>query len=805
MASVLVQDLHLEETVNMFKKTLLLTAISSIVVGCASGGGTNNITPPEPNAATVTTSSVTSTNDTTDADNRHSFSTQTFSYNTQDIAGFSSEAVQTLSMTSHMQSGLPAPTEKYKIADYGFLQSTVTGHHAGYEADEESSILNSYIQRGQVKRADLNGDGWQDFYLALWVGDHMELDFEPDSRVLAFINDGDGNFIIRDDLFPEGNPCLAGSSSECSNLSEHNKGLLVEDFNNDGIDDLFQGTTLILSDNGKLYNKRDTHLPLEMFANCKGGKNCFVHDASAGDADNDGDMDVFMPFWSEHVDNYAMPWAMLINDGTGKFSSNQNFPIQAANVFATTAVIGDFDNDGHGDVAVGWMKPQDAKAHGFSQNYENSAGAVFWNDGNNDWRNRAWSELPDNYYGANGNANDMEVIDFNGDGKLDIVLASTKHEPYYDGRMVQFFINNGDSTFTDVTSTYNPNTKYANGINNGYWNGDGQLEILDFDADGDLDIVDTVRGTYVLLNDGDTFTLYDDFPKFKNRDAYYPIEIDNKYYYDFIGSDTIYTDDSSTATFFQVLDPPFADMMTDVVTKPAGYANSIFRTAFVLQDIRQQSNGSKLFAQHVNSSSIVGFNVENDTMGFAAGNLNGEIDGFFMSTDANIDVWRVGLTYVSAETTAYNATQYYGTGSANLNFDTLSVYAAKMFKVTNNIALSVGGEVFNTTTDSFVETGSDFNVSVDNFSILTGKAFADLYVHFDTKFGNTYAVVGADYYQTMTDTKINFADMLEYIYTDSAAVGRVSVIHQVNNFYVKSSIDSKHNNSIEVGFTFNIN
>ena len=45
---------------------------------------------------------------------------------------------------------------------------------------------------------------------------------------------------------------------------------------------------------------------------------------------------------------------MLLNDGAGNFS-NQNFPDVTDNLFATTAVIGDFDNDGSGDVAVGWF------------------------------------------------------------------------------------------------------------------------------------------------------------------------------------------------------------------------------------------------------------------------------------------------------------------------------------------------------------------------------------------------------------------------------------------------------------------
>ena len=52
-------------------------------------------------------------------------------------------------MTAHTTSGLPAPTDKYKIADYGFFRSTITGYHDGYEYGAESSIPNSFIQRGQ--------------------------------------------------------------------------------------------------------------------------------------------------------------------------------------------------------------------------------------------------------------------------------------------------------------------------------------------------------------------------------------------------------------------------------------------------------------------------------------------------------------------------------------------------------------------------------------------------------------------------------------------------------------------------------
>ena len=56
--------------------------------------------------------------------------------------------------------------------------------------------------------------------------------------------------------------------------------------------------------------------------------------------------------------------------------------------------------------------------------FKNSARVVYFNIRNNDWTQRESIELPANFFEANGNANDMEVFDFNNDGYLDIVLAS---------------------------------------------------------------------------------------------------------------------------------------------------------------------------------------------------------------------------------------------------------------------------------------------------------------------------------------------------------------------------------------------
>ena len=50
------------------------------------------------------------------------------------------------------------------------------------------------------------------------------------------------------------------------------------------------------------------------------------------------------------------------------------------------------------------------------------------------------------------------------DGYTDIVLASTRHDPYYQGAVIQFFLNNGDGSFSDVTTDFNPSySKYEEG------------------------------------------------------------------------------------------------------------------------------------------------------------------------------------------------------------------------------------------------------------------------------------------------------------------------------------------------------
>ena len=769
--------------------------LGTVLLGaCASGGGSSGVAP------SVAVAPQTST----PTDQRIAFDSWTDTYTPND-SGTSTSVSVVYDMTAYTTTGLPAKTEKYYIEDYGFFRTTINGTTDRNNDTEEGTTATNFLQTYDVFRSDINGDGHQDFYLMPWAGDGNS-PWLPNSNLFAWINDGNGHFTLDQSIFADGTHCFMGS--ECPNDSANPTGMLVADFNGDGMDDIYQSVSLLLSNNGKLYDKSNT-LP-SIFNEC--AKKCWAHDVDYGDIDGDGDFDIFIPVWDSYADESlrhlgTRPWMMMINDGNGGFTPNTKFPSMGMfgdNNFATSAVIADFDNDGHGDVAVGWQKPGSTQ---YQNQVTNSAGAVFYNDGTNDWRNRTVVELPANYFGANGMANDMKAFDFDGDGFVDIVLAITKHDPYYDGRYIQFFKNLNGTSFSDVSSTANPNTKYANGLGNGYWNGDGDLTLVDFDHDGDMDIVDQVRGTYALINNGDgTYTLYDDFPRFNDNNYYFPVEIDGKYWYDFIGAtNTTNGTNQDVMTFFQVLDPPsFEEMYRDIATKPQGYAKTVFESKLLFDNIRRQTRGDSLFTEVKEGSHVLGFNKEFDHgFGMLLQKAEGDSNGFALTIDKQQGRWHTGFTFINNKLQAQNDTMWFGTGNADLEYQTVSQFVEYLKPINNNMFASVGFEISRTEVEGFTEQFSDYNVTVDKFETNDAMVFADVNYRLHSKLGFTLISAGVDHYQSINDTSIRFADIMTYKFDEELTVGKLSVQHTWKQFYFKGNFNTESLNSFELGFNLN--
>ena len=218
------------------------------------------------------------------------------------------------------------------------------------------------------------------------------------------------------------------------------------------------------------------------------GKKCgFSHDASGGDFDNDGDIDIFACN------------ILLVNDGSANFTFHEtlgrNLQFSYGNPMSSLVV--DLNNDEYDDL-VFWNfdnRPEALTEEGF----------VLLSNGTADLNNWILIELPEGPFGLNHNKFNHAVWgDINNDGYNDIVVAITRDLPYYEGAYIQVLIGDGTGNMQDVTSS-----NFSNQPRAANHHGEGNIYLRDFDNDGDLDIFHSTRdfasdlhGAHIAINDG---------------------------------------------------------------------------------------------------------------------------------------------------------------------------------------------------------------------------------------------------------------------------------------------------------------
>lgn len=183
------------------------------------------------------------------------------------------------------------------------------------------------------------------------------------------------------------------------------------------------------------------------------------------------------------------------NDGGGKFTDVTKQAGLEGTGYDVGVAVGDYDNDGYPDVFVAGV-------------YRN---ALYHNNGNGTFTDvsaRAGLNRADPDYGplwAVGAA----WVDVNNDGKLDLFIVNYLqwsyakeprcnfagkayycHPKFYKGLPNQLFLNNGDGTFTDVSSQYGIRAQVGKGMGVG---------IADYDRDGRQDLFVTNDNYYNFL------------------------------------------------------------------------------------------------------------------------------------------------------------------------------------------------------------------------------------------------------------------------------------------------------------------
>ena len=377
---------------------------------------------------------------------------------------------------------------------------------------EDQSNLHFNKAEG-VATIDANADGLPDL---LYPPSFFNR--EPELPLVIFLNMGDGRFVESANSVIDIVPTIGYL----------NHPTIIADFNGDGADDAFlvdqgleiggpstflfaQPKLLLSNGTGGLINATSTHLPPIKE---------FNHNASAGDVDNDGDLDILVVALSDlHV-------YLLVNDGTGhfelrtdifpdteqsstdhigavkladvngdcrldvilgsfwdvesfmaislqtesgQFADHQRFPIKEDinEARVDQSVAEDFDSDGDVDIIAKFDVFDDSNNEGL---------IALRNDGG------IFVEVTENWLSASRFADllprppaGLEVHDINGDGAPDLFFANYGIPI---AQLDQFLLlNDGKGHFSPM-----PNAAI-----------DEQLGIIpfytDFDVDGDLDIV----------------------------------------------------------------------------------------------------------------------------------------------------------------------------------------------------------------------------------------------------------------------------------------------------------------------------
>jgi len=323
-------------------------------------------------------------------------------------------------------------------------------------------------------------------------------DFNGDGKPDILSADGTLNLGNGDGTFKLGTPVMGGV-------------LAVADFNGDGIQDVLQqgtGTLSVLLGNGN-----GTFQPA-----ISTNSGASLVSVVAGDVNGDGKADVLGLFNNNLL--------VYLSKGDGTFAAGVPYAVGDTSIGTNTITLGDFNGDGKVDVAVSLSGDNVAgqevvllgNGDGTFQAGKTSTGVVypgfvvaadFNGDGKVDLviapaplcavicttnvtsillgNGDGTFQAPTTIISSSGN---LVTGDLNGDGKPDLVVQTEVELGI--GAMVELYLGNGDGTFSN-TNSYVP-------VSSG---SEGALASADFNLDGKLDIAGA--GTILLGNGKGTF------------------------------------------------------------------------------------------------------------------------------------------------------------------------------------------------------------------------------------------------------------------------------------------------------------
>jgi hypothetical protein len=345
------------------------------------------------------------------------------------------------------------------------LISTAPAAAQRWRDDTAATIGTTAQWTNKVELIDVDGDGWLDAVLANGEGYSSPGDAEA-SRIFR----NRGAWAGEPPFFEEITADVFGDAVA------HTRVIKAADVDGDGDPDLFVGNTF--GDPSKLYLRDGDGWTDVSATQLPAGEVPWVGDADFGDVDADGDLDLALADWGTDLEAGAPP-RLWLNDGAGVFTAAPVGRVPAVNVaWAWELDFADVDGDWDLDL----LEASKLGTHSF----------VFFNDGTGQFTDASAAWLP-----AHDNNYEMEVMDVDGDGQLDLVTLN-------DGAGLRDHLFRGTpSGFVDATAT-----ALAGANNPGADDNMAAFVDVDSDRDPDLLIGALQGGDRLLINDGTgVFTL----------------------------------------------------------------------------------------------------------------------------------------------------------------------------------------------------------------------------------------------------------------------------------------------------------